>query len=80
MSTDDWIGSTGVFLLLLAYFLNLFGLLSNQARGYQALNTVGAAVAAYASYRIGFTPFVVLEGTWCAVSVVALIRGAPAAH
>lgn len=77
MSMNDWIGSTGVFLLLLAYFLNLFGLLSNEARAYQALNTVGAAVAAYASYRIGFIPFVVLEGTWCAVSVVALVRGGP---
>ena len=75
MSTNDWIGSSGVFLLLLAYFLNLFGMLANDARAYQTLNTVGAAVAAYASYRIGFLPFVVLEGTWCAVSLAALVRG-----
>ncbi len=75
MSTNDWVASGGVFLLLLAYFLNLIGLLENQSRVYHALNTVGAAVAAYASYRIGFFPFVVLEGTWCVVSLVALLRG-----
>jgi hypothetical protein len=34
-----------------------------------------AGVAAYASYLIGFVPFVVLEGVWCLVSIGAL--GAP---
>lgn len=76
MSTNDWIASSGVALLLLAYFLNLVGVLENQSRTYHSLNTVGAAVAAYASYRIGFFPFVALEGTWCVVSLVALVRGA----
>jgi len=37
-------------------------------------------VACFASYQIGFMPFVVLEATWCLVALVALARqqiGAP---
>lgn len=75
MSVDDWIGSVGVFLLLLAYFLNLIGAVATESRAYQALNGVGATIAAYASFRIGFLPFVVLEGTWAVVSAIALLRG-----
>jgi hypothetical protein len=31
---------------------------------YTALNFAGASLAGFASYLIGFMPFVVLEGTW----------------
>jgi DinB superfamily len=41
---------------------------------YTALNFAGAALAGYASYLIGFVPFVILEGTWAAVAAVALGR------
>ena len=71
----DGIGSVGVFLLLLAFALNLAGRIEHTARSYQALNTVGAGLAAVASYSIGFWPFVVLEGTWMTVALVALVRG-----
>ena len=33
-----------------------------------------AALAGYASYLIGFVPFVILEGTWAVVAAVALGR------
>ena len=72
---SDVIGSAGVALLLLAFFLNLRGLLHADRRLYRALNFVGAGMACYASWLIGFMPFVVLEGTWCAVAAVALARG-----
>lgn len=74
METSTLIGSTGVTLLLLAFFLNLFGFLSQEKRGYILLNILGAALAAYASWMIRFMPFVVLELTWMCVSVVALIK------
>ena len=76
MTTADAIGSAGVFLLLLAFALNLFGRLAHESRAYQALNTVGAGLAAFASYQIGFWPFVVLEVTWMCVAAAALLRGA----
>ena len=68
------IGSVGVTLLLLAFLANLAGRLEARSKLYQGLNAVGAGLAAYASYGIGFMPFVVLEGTWCAVAIVALLR------
>lgn len=74
MSLADWIGSLGVALLLAAFGLNAFGRLSQGTRSYQALNLVGAGLAAWASWQIRFWPFVVLEGAWAAVALVALAR------
>lgn len=74
MSGDEWIGSIGVALLLVAFCLNGFGFLKHDHRAYSAMNAVGAGLACLASYRIGFLPFVILEATWCAVAVVALAR------
>ena len=68
-------GSIGVALLLIAFFLNLFGLISPDSRVYQSMNAVGAGISCYASYLIGFAPFVVLEATWCAVAILAMVRG-----
>ena len=75
MTPSDAIGSLGVALLLAAFFLNLRGTLNTDALAYRMLNALGAGLACYASWMIGFLPFVVLEGTWCAVAVVALWTG-----
>jgi hypothetical protein len=74
METSTMIGSTGVTLLLLAFFLNLFGFLSQQKAPYLLLNILGAGLAAYASWMIQFMPFVVLECTWLLVSIAGLFR------
>lgn len=74
------IGSVGVALLLLAFFLNLFGYLAASSRFYAALNLAGGALSAFASYLIDFWPFVVLEGTWAIVALIALAGGRGAAH
>lgn len=68
------IGSIGVAILLGAFFANLMGWLATRSKRYYAMNAVGAAIAAYASWGIGFMPFVVLEGTWSAVAMVSLVR------
>lgn len=67
----DWIGSAGVAMLLLAFGLNVFGRIERRGLMYCGLNAMGALIAAYASWMINFVPFVVLEGTWCVVSLVA---------
>lgn len=79
MTLSEWrellveaIGSVGVAILLGVFFANLVGWLAATSRLYQGLNALGAGIAGYASYEIGFTPFVVLEGTWCAVALVSL--------
>ena len=77
MSLDEAIGSVGVALLLGAFALNLAGKLARGSRVYSGLNALGAGIACYASWRIGFMPFVVLEGAWMAVALVAFVRSGP---
>ena len=72
MNLQEITGSVGVFLLLLAYFLNLVKVLKASSISYGLLNTVGAGLAAYSSYLLGFWPFIILEGTWTIVSAVSL--------
>ncbi|MGH7950223.1 MAG: CBU_0592 family membrane protein [Candidatus Binataceae bacterium] len=76
MTFDQGVGTVGVALLLAAFFLNQFGFLNADSRRYQSLNASGAALACYASYLIGFLPFVVLEAFWTAFALIALIRPA----
>jgi nucleoside recognition membrane protein YjiH len=68
------IGSVGVTLLLLAFFLNIIKVLRAESYPYILLNIIGGALAAYSSYLIEFLPFVILESTWAAVALVALFR------
>lgn len=74
MTLSDWIGTVGVFLILVAYFLSTFNWLSSQSRTFFALNTIGAAMTCAASYLIQYWPFFVLEGTWTIVSLIGWIK------
>jgi hypothetical protein len=68
------VGSTGVFLLLLAFLLNLFKILMQDTKTYAVLNIVGAGLSCYASVLIDYIPFVVLEGIWALVAFMGLVR------
>ena len=72
MSLETAIATVGVSLLLIAFALNLRGLLATRSPLYQGINAVGAALACLASAMIGFVPFVVLEAVWLAVALSAL--------
>ncbi len=72
MDLATLIGSTGVSLLLLAFFLNLFRFLRAEGYPYLVMNLAGGGLACYSSWLIGFMPFVVLEGTWAVVAAVGL--------
>ena len=74
MTFAEAVGSLGVALLLVAFVLNLRSILDRRSRLYQGMNTLGAGLACWASWLIGFLPFVVLEGVWCLVAVAALVR------
>jgi hypothetical protein len=71
---NDYIGFTGVLLLLVAFLLNLLGKISKDRLPYILLNIIGAGLAAFASYLIHYVPFVILEGTWTIVSIIALLQ------
>lgn len=68
------IGTIGVGLILLAYFLNTFLFITKDGRLFFIMNIVGAALACYASVLINYVPFIVLEGVWCFVSIAGFIK------
>ncbi len=74
MNYHDIIGTIGVGLILLAYFLNLFSFIKKDGVLYFVINIVGAAIACYASILIDFVPFIILEGAWVIVSVIGLLK------
>ncbi|MEP6467617.1 MAG: hypothetical protein ABJB05_15010 [Parafilimonas sp.] len=74
MNTTDWIGAIGVTILLLAYLLNLINKISQNSIIYIGLNFLGAGIAGYASVRLHYWPFIILEGAWTLVSLFALLR------
>lgn len=73
-SFADIIGSAGVFILLLAFVLNLLNKISRESINYILMNVIGAGLACYASYLINYIPFIILEAVWTVVSVIALLN------
>ncbi len=74
MNSNDFIGTIGVGIILIAYFLNMFSLIPNNGKLFYLLNIIGASIACFASYLIDYIPFVILEATWAIVSVIGLVK------
>ncbi len=74
MNYNDIIGTFGVSLILLAYFLNIFSFSPKEGKLFFIMNIIGAALACYASVLINYIPFILLEAVWCIVSIAGLIK------
>lgn len=74
MNFIDWIGSIGVFQILLAYFLNIIGKITSKDLSFILLNLLGACMACLASILLKYMPFIILEGAWASVSLIALLK------
>ncbi|SDW80795.1 hypothetical protein SAMN05444411_102217 [Lutibacter oricola] len=74
MNTTDWLGFIGVFLILLAYVLNVTNKLTTTSVWFILLNLIGASIACLASVLIKYMPFVLLEGIWASISLYSLIN------
>lgn len=74
MTVTDWIGTTGVTILLVAFLLNLSGRMSQKSMYYIAMNLFGAALACLASILLNYWPFIILEAVWVVVSLWGLVR------
>jgi hypothetical protein len=74
MNYNDVIGTIGVGIVLIAYFLNNFSFIKRNGNLYFALNIFGASIACYASILIQYVPFIILEATWAVLSVVSLLK------
>jgi phosphoglycerol transferase MdoB-like AlkP superfamily enzyme len=77
MKTPDIIASIGVSILLVAFFLNLFGNISSSSKFYIFSNIIGAGLCCLSSWLIRFYPFVILEAIWASVAIVSLFRDVP---
>ena len=74
MNLVDWIGSLGVFQILLAYFLNVIGKITNKSLTFILLNLIGASMACLASILLNYLPFIILEGAWAMESLISLLK------
>mgnify|MGYP006987971447 CR=1 FL=1 len=74
MNITDVIGTTGVFLILLAYFLLVTHKLSRDNLLYLGMNALGAGLACLASIFLKYWPFIILEAVWTLVSILAIIN------
>ena len=74
MIFNDIVGSIGVGLILIAYYLNTASLITRNGKLFYVLNIIGAAIACYASWLIDYWPFIVLEGMWTLVSIYGLMK------
>jgi len=73
MNLNDLIGTIGVGLILLAYFLNMFSLIKKDGTLYFIINILGAGIACLAAVLIHFMPFIILEAAWVLVSIIGLL-------
>lgn len=74
MSTADLTSGIGVSLILVAFSLNTFGVLSREDRSYFVLNLFGGLLASVGAWLIHSMPFLVLEITWTVVAIVGLAK------
>ena len=74
MNINDWIGFSGVAILLFAYFLSLINRISKDHIVYIGMNIAGAGIACLASALINYWPFIILEGAWALISFFALVK------
>jgi hypothetical protein len=65
----------GAFFILVAYIGHQFHWLDSEHVAYNLMNAVGAAMLAYVALRPFSAGFVMLEGTWTVVSLIALYKG-----
>ena len=74
MNFSETLGSIGVSILLIAFFLNMRKLIKTESLLYSILNFLGAGLACYASWLIHYFPFVILEGVWTVLSLIAVMK------
>ncbi|MCW2967289.1 MAG: hypothetical protein JWM71_1061 [Solirubrobacteraceae bacterium] len=70
------ISSIGAVALLLAFWMMQTKRLRPDARAYQLLNLVGAALLATAAFMTHGWAFVVLNTVWAILALVSLVRPA----
>ena len=79
LGIDQIVSLIGAFLILVAFAANTFEWLDSRSNVYQVLNLLGASALTYTAVVGRQYGFIILEGTWAIVSLVALGQAALAA-
>lgn len=74
MPIDQILSVIGAVLILAAFALNSLERLSSRSRVYLWLNFVGASLVTYTAVVHLQYGFVLLEGTWALIALLALMR------
>ena len=72
MRLSDFLASSGVVILLMAFLLNLYKKLPAHSKIYTLMNFVGAVLCCISSVLIKFYPFIVLEAIWASFALLSL--------
>jgi hypothetical protein len=72
--TQQILSFAAALLILVAYIAHQAKRMDSGRSLYNVLNAAGSAVLAWAALHPLQWGFLVLEGTWCVVSVIALLR------
>jgi hypothetical protein len=70
----DIIGSIGVALILLCYFLIQIGKISAENIWYSVLNLIGASMILFSLYYEFNFASVLIEGFWVLISIIGIVR------
>jgi len=73
-------GILGLILLLLAFVLDTFNVVSEKSRLLYGLNFVGSVLLVWYSYEIRSVPFFILESFWVCVSLIKMLKQKWYAH
>ncbi len=76
----DLVGTTGVVMILVAYFLAQTQRVSSQSLGYSAINLVGSVLIAISLlYDFNLASFII-EVAWISISLYGIVRARRVAH
>jgi hypothetical protein len=78
MDSVQIVSLLGAALILAAFGANQTGALSPSHTLYNLANFAGAAVLAWVAVMNAQYGFIVLEGSWAAISLIAVVRGSRA--
>ena len=74
MTFADIIGFAGVVVMLVAFGLSNFKMISANGFPYLFMNLTGALAACTGAILIHYIPFIIMEGAWAAIAAVGLLR------
>lgn len=75
MDFIEIIGILGMALILVFFFLNNAGKLSQESFYYDLGNLLGAGLLSFYAFQIDSIPFLVLNLTWSAIALRDIMRG-----